>query len=95
MYRSLALLAGGLMCLSAASAQAQDAAVLGQMYGSGVHAYFSGDYVGAHDQLTLAADGGTVDPRCYYFRGLAYLKLGRQEEAEVLVREERMLWEVT
>ena len=52
------------------------------MYGNGVHAYFAGDYVKAHELLTSAIDAGSHDPRCYYFRGLAYLKLGRPQEAE-------------
>jgi hypothetical protein len=56
-------------------------AVLGQMYGNGVHAYFSGDYVKSHQLLTAAADAGSRDPRCFYFRGLAYLRLGRPQEA--------------
>ena len=30
----------------------------------------------------MAIDAGSHDPRCYYFRGLAYLKLGRPQEAE-------------
>ncbi len=84
MYRSMSLilLAGGLVLLSAVSVHAQDA-VLGQMYGNGVHAYFSRDYVKAHEHLTAAVDGGAGDPRCYYFRGLAYLKLGRETEASM------------
>ena len=60
---------------------AQDA-VLGQLYGNGVHAYFSRDYVKAHELFTQAIDGHTQDPRAYYFRGLDLLKLGRPHEAE-------------
>jgi tetratricopeptide (TPR) repeat protein len=82
MLRNLTLLAAGLVCLSAASLRADDA-VLGQMYGSGVHAYFSRDYVQAYHYLTSAIEGGSTDPRCYYFRGLAYIKLGREPEAEM------------
>ncbi len=43
MFRTFILLVGGLALLWAASAQAQEA-VLEQLYGKGVHAYFSGDY---------------------------------------------------
>jgi hypothetical protein len=71
----------GLVCLCAMPLAAQDA-VLGQMYGNGVHAYFSQDYVKAHQCLTTAIDGKTQDPRAYYFRGLDLLKLGRPQEAE-------------
>lgn len=56
--------------------------VLTRLYGSGVHAYFAGKYAKAHEFLTKAIDMGFNDPRAYYFRGLAYLKLGRPEEAE-------------
>ncbi|MEE8451399.1 MAG: hypothetical protein V3R99_05765, partial [Thermoguttaceae bacterium] len=80
MFRGLFLLAGGLVVLSAGSAHAENA-ILEQMYGSGVHAYFSQDYVKSHEYLTTAIDGGTKDPRCYFFRGLVYLKLGRSDEA--------------
>ena len=55
---------------------------MGQTYGNGVHAYFAGDYVKAHELLTKAIDAGSHDLRCYYFRGLAYLKLGRPQKAE-------------
>lgn len=80
MYRNTILLAGGLLLLSAATVRAQDA-VLGQLYGSGVHAYFSSDFIKAHEQFTAAMDGKTRDPRCFYFRGLTYLELNREEEA--------------
>ncbi len=82
MYRILVFFALGLVCLSASLVSAEDA-VLEQFYGSGVHAYFSRDYVKAHEYLTTAIDGGSVDPRPYYFRGMTYLKLGRAEEAEL------------
>ncbi|HUT10717.1 MAG TPA: tetratricopeptide repeat protein [Thermoguttaceae bacterium] len=75
-------MATALIMLSAVSSPAQDA-VLGQLYGSGVHAFFSRDYVEAHELLTSAIDGGTRDPRPYYYRGLTYQKLGREEQAEV------------
>ncbi|MBN2476283.1 MAG: hypothetical protein JXB62_16845 [Pirellulales bacterium] len=80
MYRSLSLLAGGMVMLWGVSLCAQDA-VLAQKYGSGVHAYFSHDYVGAYDNLTEAIQAGTKDPRAFYFRGLTYLRLGRETEA--------------
>jgi hypothetical protein len=80
MLRTLVLLVGSLVALSAANSPAQDV-VLGQLYGNGVHAYFAGDFVKAHDQLTAAVTGGSHDPRVYYYRGLAYVKLGRDQEA--------------
>ena len=53
MFRGLFLLAGGLVVLSAGSAHAQNA-VLERVYGSGVHAYFSQDYVKSYEYLTTA-----------------------------------------
>ena len=81
MFRSIVLLVGGLASLWAASLSAQDA-VLGQKYGSGVHAYFAGDYLKAYDQLTAAINGGSKDPRAFYFRGLTYMNLGRGQDAK-------------
>ena len=80
MFRSIVLLVGGLASLSTVSLFAQEA-VLGQEYGSGVHAYFTGDSQKAYERLTAAIEGGSKDPRAFYFRGLAYLKLGRPQEA--------------
>jgi len=51
-------------------------------YGSGVHSYFAGDYGRSYDILSQAIEAGTGDPRAWYFRGLAALKLGRLDEAE-------------
>ncbi|HEV3343885.1 MAG TPA: tetratricopeptide repeat protein [Pirellulales bacterium] len=62
-----------------ASAQAD---VLNELYGSGVHAYNAGQYRDAYDDLTMAMRSGSQDPRAYYYRGLAYLKLGRPQEAQ-------------
>jgi hypothetical protein len=78
--RSLVVLVGALVSLTAATSHAQQV-VLGQLYGSGVHAYFAGDVAKAYDQLSAAITAGCTDPRAFYFRGLAYLKLGREAEA--------------
>jgi len=50
--------------------------------GGGIHAYHAGDFDRAYDDLTNAIGAGTDDPRSYYFRGLAALRLGRTSEAE-------------
>lgn len=55
---------------------------LAAAYGQGVHAYFAGDYQRSYDDLSQAIAAGTPDPRAYYFRGLAALRLGRLDEAE-------------
>lgn len=55
---------------------------LAAAYGQGVHAYFAGDYQRSYDDLSQAIAAGTQDPRAYYFRGLAALRMGRLDEAE-------------
>jgi hypothetical protein len=80
MTRNLALaaLAVGLMSLSAV---AQDASVLDDLYGRGVHAYNSRDSRKAVELLTEAIDSGSQDARAFYYRGLALRNLGREEDA--------------
>lgn len=65
-----------------ATGAAGEPAPLASGYGSGVHAYFAGDFQGSHDALTSVIEAGGGDPRPYYFRGLSALKLGRLDEAE-------------
>jgi len=64
-----------------APTKAQDS-VLAELYGSGVHHYFAGAHVEAHGCLTTAIEQGTLDPRAYFFRGLANSMLGRPYEAQ-------------
>jgi tetratricopeptide (TPR) repeat protein len=61
---------------------AVDNEIIDQLYGSGVHAYFQGDFRAAYEHLTAAIQAETRDPRAFYFRGLALLRLGRPEQAE-------------
>src|SRR5579864_2921597 len=56
--------------------------VLNELYGSGVHAFNSGQYREAYNDLTMAIRSGSRDPRVYYYRGLAYIRLGRPQEAQ-------------
>ena len=63
------------------TAEAQNA-ILAQLYGQGVHAYYSGDSLKAYDLLSKSIDGGIKDPRAYYFRGLTAVSSGRENEAE-------------
>lgn len=56
--------------------------VLVQMFGSGVHSYFAGDYQSAMSDLSSAIDAGSTDPRAYYFRGLAEMRMGKNAEAQ-------------
>ncbi|HVA45920.1 MAG TPA: tetratricopeptide repeat protein [Pirellulales bacterium] len=73
-------LALGLTLTTVGPAKAQ-LDVLNELYGSGVHAYNSGAYREAYDDLSMAVRNGSKDPRVYYYRGLAYFKLGRPQEA--------------
>lgn len=50
--------------------------------GVAMHAYHAGDYQRTVDDLSAVIEAGSRDPRAYYFRGLAELKLGRTDEAE-------------
>jgi len=65
-----------------ASAQVLETLPLARTYGSGVHAYFCGDYDRSYEDLTAAIEAGSQDPRARYFRGLAALRIGRLDEAE-------------
>jgi len=79
MLRKLLLvIAGGLVLCSVSPAQDD---ILAHFYGKAVHRYFARDYAGAFEYLNKAIENGSDDPRCYYFRGLTYLNLGREEEA--------------
>ena len=70
------------MALSCPGSLLAQEAVLEEFYGSGVHKYFSGDYSGADADLTAAVDGGSRDPRVYYFRGLARTRYGGDSTAD-------------
>ncbi len=80
---SLALAGAAILgtCSMASPAQAQNT-ILAEMYGRGVHAYFSGNYNDAYQILSSSIQGGMKDPRAYYFRGLAASGSGRSYEAE-------------
>ncbi len=67
--------------LSTPPATAQNSAVLAEVYGQGVHAYYAGRYDDAYNLLSSAIDSGTRDPRAYYFRGIVAYQQGRPEEA--------------
>lgn len=81
MLRKLGLAVGFIGWIVCCNAQADDV-LLEEFYGNGVHAYYQGDFSGAHSALSAAINGGTKDPRAFYFRGLAYLQLGRTQEAQ-------------
>jgi tetratricopeptide (TPR) repeat protein len=61
--------------------------VLLEMYGQGVHAYFGGDLNRAFQNLSAAVQGGSRDPRVYYYRGLTYQRLGDSARADADFRQ--------
>ena len=81
MARISSVLVAGCLLVSAAAASAQDP-LTAQLYGSGVHAFFSGDSKGAYESLTAAIEGGSQDPRVFYFRGFTEQRMGRPQDAE-------------
>ncbi|MCA9105914.1 MAG: hypothetical protein KDA83_10835 [Planctomycetales bacterium] len=81
MARHLVVGVLGMCGVLALLAPARAQAVLDDLYGQGVHSYFEGDLEGAINWLSEAIDQGTRDPRAYYFRGVAQLKLGDEQAA--------------
>ena len=79
------LLASGVIIVTLLPANptvGQDASELRATYGRGVHAYFAGQVAQAEQLFSQAVEAGSTDPRLYYFRSMARLRLGRQFEAE-------------
>jgi len=81
MIRNVAVLALGLLLTLGSATRAQEA-ISAQSLSAGMHAYYSGDMQKAYETLSMAIGAGTQDPRCYYFRGLAFLRTGREDEAK-------------
>ena len=63
------------------TADAQEA-ILAEIYGRGVHAFYSGQHQQAHSLFSSAINGGSQDPRAYYFRGIVATMMGRSYEAD-------------
>jgi len=76
---SLSLFVVGLLNTIPASAQEDTAS---ELYGYGVHAYYSKTYAEAFELLNQSIEHSAKDPRAFYFRGLSQHKLGRADEAK-------------
>jgi hypothetical protein len=74
------LLCGGASGQPPVSATRQDS---GQNYSQGVHAYFAGQSARADEYLSQALAADPSDPRAYYFRGLARLRMGRSQDGRL------------
>lgn len=59
--------------------------------GSGMHAFHAGSYQESIQDLTAAINAGSQDPRAYYFRALALLQQGQEEEAIANMQEGALL----
>jgi hypothetical protein len=81
MDRKLLLMAWAVVLTGAISPLAAQEGPLTAMYGKGVHLYFSGQVFQSDAALTAAIEGGSADPRAYFFRGLNYLRMNREPEA--------------
>lgn len=81
--RRCAFVLVALLTVGAGSARAIDNAILVALYGEGMKAYYAGNHRVAHDTFTQAIEAGSKDPRCYYFRGLSDLRLGREPDAKL------------
>src|SRR5207244_12369381 len=69
MARFLMSITAAFVALSAATCLGQDA-MLEELYGRGVHAFFAGNIRGSFDSLNAAIQSGSRDPRAFYYRGL-------------------------
>ncbi len=61
---------------------AEEQLAVRQAVGAGIHAFHAGEYDRAYQDLSNAIEAGSDDPRGYYFRGLAAMRMGRTSEAE-------------
>lgn len=69
-----------MVATTATPVRAEEPLGVSASYGAGVHAYYDGDFQGAYDALTAAIEAGSMDPRAYYYRGLASIKLGKSDD---------------
>ena len=64
-------------------AQTGDSPIIYQTFGRGIHYYNAQDFENAFNELTKCVENGTQNPSVYYFRGLALMNLGREEDAAI------------
>lgn len=89
---AFALLTVSSLAMTVRTCVARDAVtLLSDLYGRGVHAYFSAQYDQARQYFDAAIAHGSRDPRCYYFRGLARLQTGQRDAADQDFRKGAMV----
>ena len=86
MKRFASLLAILLVGTTVGGAPAQekkvDEALLEELFSTGTHAYYAGQFRQAYELLSEAIAGGLQDPRVFYMRGVVLHALGRPEQGE-------------
>ena len=73
-------------CFVSMPAGAQDY-VLNELYGNGVHAFYSGNYEEALSFLDQAVEEGSRDPRVFYYRALTLDHAGFEEKSKTDFRQ--------
>ncbi|MDO4551642.1 MAG: hypothetical protein Q4C96_10380, partial [Planctomycetia bacterium] len=77
----VAFLTPSFFSASLSRAEKDQVQILQKMFASGVNKYNSGKFKDAYDDLSKCIHLKTENPSIYYFRGLALLQLGREEDA--------------
>jgi hypothetical protein len=80
-FRRITICLAVLAIASPVAAQVRDFNSAAEKYGRGVHAYFAGRSAEAESLLSAALAENASDPRFWYFRSMARLRLGRSNEA--------------
>ena len=78
----LCIIVLALICCSVKMPAAAQDYVLNELYGNGVHAFFSGNHEEALNFLDEAVEEGSRDPRVFYFRALILDQAGLEEKAK-------------
>ncbi len=78
----LCIIVLAIICCSARMPAAAQDYVLNELYGNGVHAFFSGNHEEALNFLDEAVEEGSRDPRVFYFRALTLDQAGLEEKAQ-------------
>ncbi len=81
MFRKMAFWLVLLSCWTAVTTLQAQCDTKERTYNEGVHAYFAGDYQVTQMAMDRVIDAKTIDPRPYFFRGLALWNLQKVKEA--------------
>ncbi len=76
----LAAVVVGVTALGLHAQESSDPALLEELFSTGTHAYYAGEFRQAYELLSEAIEGGFQDPRVFYMRGVVLHALGRPEQ---------------